>query len=74
MRKPDPAIYELTVERLGVPATACLFVDDLERNCDAAREAGMHAVHYRSADQAISEVRAALGASPQLSQPSRSQR
>ncbi len=74
MRKPDPAIYELTVEQLGVPATECLFVDDLERNCEAARETGMHAVHYRSADQTTAEVLAALGASRQLSQPSRSQR
>jgi putative hydrolase of the HAD superfamily len=74
MRKPDPAIYRLTVERLGVPAAKCLFVDDLERNCEAACAAGMQAVHYRSPEQAIAEVRAALGASPQLSQPSRSQR
>ncbi len=74
MRKPDPAIYELTVERLRVPATECLFVDDLEHNCEAARQAGMRAVHYRSAEQAIAEVRAALGASAQLLQPRRSQR
>ena len=74
MRKPDPAIYELTVQLLGVPAQQCLFVDDVEGNCDAAREAGMNAVHFRSAEQAIAEVRAALGAEDQLSEPSRSQR
>jgi putative hydrolase of the HAD superfamily len=62
MRKPDREIYDLTVGRLGVPAHECLFVDDLERNCDAAREAGMTAVVYRSPEQATAEIRAALRA------------
>jgi putative hydrolase of the HAD superfamily len=74
MRKPDPEIYALTVARLGVAAEHCLFVDDIELNCTAARDAGMHAVFYRSNDQAIGEIRAALGTDPQLSEPSRSQR
>ena len=62
MRKPDPAIYELTVERLGggVQASNCVFIDDIEVNCAAAREVGMHAVQFRSADQAIAEVEALL--------------
>ena len=39
-RKPEPEIYELTLERLGgVPADQCLFVDDVDVNCAAAREA-----------------------------------
>ena len=62
MRKPDREIYDLTVARLGVAAHECLFVDDLERNCDAAREAGMTAVLYRSPAQASAEIRAALRA------------
>ena len=62
MRKPDPEIFELTLARLGVPAEQCLFVDDLERNCDAARDAGMTAVVYRAPEQAIEEIRAALQA------------
>jgi epoxide hydrolase-like predicted phosphatase len=61
-RKPEPQIYEITVERLGVPASACLLVDDLEVNCEAAREVGFTAVQYREPDQAIAEVRAILGA------------
>jgi putative hydrolase of the HAD superfamily len=73
MRKPDREIYELTVRRLGVPAEECLFIDDIEANCDGARAAGMHAVVYRDPDQATSDIRAALGAA-QLSEPSRSQR
>jgi putative hydrolase of the HAD superfamily len=59
-RKPEPPVYEITLERLGLPATACLFVDDMEVNCEAARELGFTAVHYREPDQAITEVRAAL--------------
>lgn len=59
-RKPEPQIYEITLERIGLPASACLFVDDMELNCEAARELGFTAVQYRDADQAIAEVRAAL--------------
>ena len=61
MRKPDPEIYELTLERLGgLEPAGCLFVDDIEVNCDAARELGMRAVHFRSNEQAIGEIEAAL--------------
>lgn len=61
MRKPDHAIYELTLERLdGIAAEECLFIDDTEVNCDAARELGMRAVHFRDNAQAIAEVRSAL--------------
>jgi putative hydrolase of the HAD superfamily len=59
-RKPEPRIYELTLERVGRPAGACLFVDDLAHNCEAAEAAGMRAVNFRDNDQAIAEIRAAL--------------
>ena len=61
MRKPDPAIYELTLDRLGLPAAACVFVDDVEVNCDAARALGMVVVHFRDSEQAIAEIESALG-------------
>lgn len=60
-RKPEPRIYELTLERIGMPAEACLFVDDLPHNCEGARNAGMGAVHFRDNEQAVAEIRAALG-------------
>jgi putative hydrolase of the HAD superfamily len=61
LRKPDPAIYELTLERLGgVSAEECVFVDDLEHNCEAARALGMAAVRFESAEQAIPEIESAL--------------
>ncbi len=59
-RKPERQIYEITLDRLGLAAEACLFVDDIEVNCEAARELGFTAVHYREPAQAIAEVRAAL--------------
>jgi putative hydrolase of the HAD superfamily len=64
VRKPDPPIYELTIERLGdgIVARECLFVDDVEVNVEAARALGMTAVHFRSSDQAVADVQAALAA------------
>ena len=62
MRKPEPPIYELTLERLGdgVAPDDCLFVDDVLVNVEAARDLGMRAVHFRDNEQAISEMRELL--------------
>ncbi len=60
-RKPDREIYDLTLERMGaVLPEECLFVDDTDVNCEAARGLGMSAVHYRHNDQAIAEIRESL--------------
>jgi putative hydrolase of the HAD superfamily len=61
-RKPEPRIYELTLERLGVTADAAVLIDDIEINCEAARELGMGAVWFRDTEQAIAETEAALAA------------
>jgi putative hydrolase of the HAD superfamily len=61
MRKPEPEISELTLERLGAVSPAeCIFIDDTDLNCDAARELGMTAVNFKTNEQTISEVEAAL--------------
>ena len=61
MRKPDPKIYELTLARLeGLTAGECLFVDDVEINCDAARELGMHTVRFETNEQALPEIESVL--------------
>jgi len=62
MRKPEPRIYELTLERLGgeIVPDECLFVDDLEVNCEAARGLGMTAIRFADAEQAIKELEAAF--------------
>jgi putative hydrolase of the HAD superfamily len=59
-RKPEPEIYAITLERLELPADACAFVDDLEVNVDAAREAGMHGIVYRDNATAIAELASLL--------------
>ena len=62
LRKPDPEIYMLTLEGLGgVRADECVFVDDLEPNCEAAQALGMAAVRFVTAEQAIPEIESALG-------------
>ena len=63
MRKPERGIYELTLERLGggLAGSDCVFVDDLEPNCETARSLGMTTVLYRSPEQAIAELEAILG-------------
>ena len=62
MRKPEPGIYELTLERLGggLEPGDCVFLDDIEVNCDAARELGMRAVRFVDNEQAFAELDAAL--------------
>jgi putative hydrolase of the HAD superfamily len=62
LRKPDPEIYRLTLERLGgVAPEHVVFVDDFEHNCEAARALGMTAVRFETTEQAIAEIDAALG-------------
>jgi putative hydrolase of the HAD superfamily len=62
MRKPERRIYELTLDRLGggLEPAHCLFLDDLEVNCEAARGLGMAAVRFESSEQAIADLDAAL--------------
>jgi putative hydrolase of the HAD superfamily len=60
MRKPEPAIYALTLERLALPAEACVFVDDLEVNVVAAQEAGMQGLVFRDTASAVAEHEALL--------------
>jgi putative hydrolase of the HAD superfamily len=59
-RKPESRIYRLTLETIGRQPESCLFVDDVLVNCEGARKAGIHAVHFQSNEQAIPEIRAAL--------------
>ena len=59
-RKPERRIYEITIERLGVPFERCLFVDDLEPNILAAEDLGMRAVRFEDNEQAIPAIRAAV--------------
>lgn len=60
-RKPDPAIYRLAAERLGLPCHACVFVDDLRRNLEPARALGMTVIHKTSAAQVVTDLEKVLG-------------
>lgn len=60
LAKPDPRIYQLALERLGVQPAEAVFVDDFEDNVAGARWAGMQAVHFTSTLQAIAALRAIL--------------
>ena len=63
MRKPEPEIYSLTLERMGggLRFEECVFLDDIEVNCEAARALGMTAVRFHDTEQAIGELQEALG-------------
>ena len=64
IRKPDPAIYALAAERIGLPAQECVFVDDLPGNLKPARALGMATVVHRGdADATLAEVEGLLGVS-----------
>ena len=51
LAKPDERIYHLAAKRFGVMPEECLFVDDIERYCAAANEAGMRALLYTERQQ-----------------------
>lgn len=51
MAKPEHRIYELCLERYGIEADKSVFIDDSEPNVIAAREVGIHGIHFQSSDQ-----------------------
>jgi epoxide hydrolase-like predicted phosphatase len=61
LRKPDPRIYRLVCERLAVPPTAAVFLDDLGANLKPARELGMMTIKVEDADAALVELESVLG-------------
>lgn len=61
LRKPDPAIYELACDELGVRPEECVYLDDLGINCKPAAALGMTAIKVTSEDQALRDLGAALG-------------
>jgi putative hydrolase of the HAD superfamily len=61
VRKPDPRIYLMMCERLGVEAKACIYLDDLGVNCKSAAELGMAAIKVVSEAQALAELEGATG-------------
>jgi putative hydrolase of the HAD superfamily len=63
MRKPEPEIFLLGAERIGVSPEQVVFVDDLAVNCEAAESVGMTAVYHRDAAVTIPRLEELLGVS-----------
>jgi putative hydrolase of the HAD superfamily len=61
LRKPDPRIYQMMVDKLDVDPKACVYLDDLGVNLKPAREIGMTTIKVLNAAQAIAELEAATG-------------
>jgi putative hydrolase of the HAD superfamily len=61
MHKPEPAIYELGCERVGLAPAECVFVDDLRENCEGAEAVGMIAVLHRGAERTLPRLEELLG-------------
>jgi putative hydrolase of the HAD superfamily len=61
MRKPEPEIYLLVAERLGVTPQECVFVDDIATNIRGAAAVGMVGVHHTDVDATLAELEVLLG-------------
>ncbi len=54
--KPDPAIYRLLLDRNGLAASSCVFIDDSEKNVRGAEAVGMKAIHFTTPDALRTEL------------------
>ena len=67
LHKPQPQIFELGAERVGLLPSQCVFVDDLRENCAGAEAVGMIAVLHRQTDETLARLEELLEVS--LRQP-----
>jgi putative hydrolase of the HAD superfamily len=65
LRKPDPQIYRMMADTLGVDPVNCIYLDDLGINLKPAREMGMRTIKVVNSAQALAELEAATGLSLQ---------
>jgi putative hydrolase of the HAD superfamily len=61
VRKPDPRIYLMMCEALGVEAASCIYLDDLGVNCKPAAALGMQAIKVVSEAQALTDLERLTG-------------
>jgi putative hydrolase of the HAD superfamily len=61
LRKPDPAIYELTASRLNVSTASCIFIDDMAVNLPPAQALGMATVHAQHPQATVHQLEQLLG-------------
>ncbi len=56
VRKPDPRIYKIALEKLNLPAEACVFIDDKLENIEAAKKLGMQVIHFQTPEKLKEEL------------------
>ncbi len=56
LHKPQPQIFELGAERVGLHPSRCVFVDDLRENCEGAEAVGMVPVLHRGVDETLARL------------------
>jgi putative hydrolase of the HAD superfamily len=61
IRKPDPAVYLLAAEKLGLPAGACVLVDDVAPNLPPAAKLSMATIHHTASPTTVQELERILG-------------
>ncbi|MEY4472527.1 MAG: hypothetical protein RL671_831 [Pseudomonadota bacterium] len=61
VRKPDPRIYQMMCDHLGLGPQACVYLDDLGINCKPAAQLGMAAIKVSSGEQALTDLGVLLG-------------
>ena len=61
VHKPQPAIFHLGADRVGLPPDQCVFVDDLRENCEGAAAVGMTPVLHRGAAYTLPRLEELLG-------------
>lgn len=64
VRKPDPAIYRLALDRLQVAPHEAVLIDDMRANVEGAASIGMHAIQFTTRDALLAELRTFLGEEP----------
>jgi putative hydrolase of the HAD superfamily len=56
VKKPDPEIYRIALKKTGCRPGEAVFIDDFIENIEAAQQLGIHGIHFRNADQAVTEL------------------
>ena len=59
--KPDAAAYEAILGMLALPASACLFIDDLPANVEAAQALGLHGIVFEGTTSCLAALHGLLG-------------
>lgn len=63
LHKPQPEIFHLGAERIGVAPEDCVFVDDLRENCEGAEAVGITAILHRGSERTLPQLEELLGIS-----------